>query len=296
MNVPAISGFKQVVPEDKAVFEKFLARRPSMSCEYSFLNLYCWQDSCGTRWHEYQDRLLVWYEKQNLMLMPMGKFFSPAELSEIRCSFRDQDRDIAFYDVPEEYLKIYPEVEDFFDIEFSEDYCDYIHCTEKLKNLKGKKLRKKRNLIKQFVEEYPDYDLKPLSNSLKDECLDFALQFNAELEIDMTADESMAMKRAFSVIDTLDATGLVLLHNSRIIGFSIIGHLIDDICCEHFEKASHEYKGASQLLNNEIARSSTGKYKYINREQDLGLPGLRHAKHSYDPDIILKRYSLTGRS
>jgi len=89
--------------------------------------------------------------------------------------------------------------------------------------------------------------------------------------------------------------GGILQINGRLIAFSIFSRLNRETADVHFEKSDTTVKGAAQVINQETARSLAGRFSWINREQDLGIDGLRQAKRSYMPDQILMPYTLVPR-
>jgi len=106
----------------------------------------------------------------------------------------------------------------------------------------------------------------------------------------------LALRRAFELFDDLEGEGLVVLVDGRVVAFSIFSRHIDGTCLVNFEKADHGMSGLSQYLNRVTAERLLGKgCLFVNREQDLGIPGLRKSKRSYDPDFLLENYSLIPR-
>ncbi len=284
-----LNKLQKIKLTDKLFFERYRSQSSSMSCEQSFLNLFCWQESCGTLWCEADNHLWVWYAAENALLFPLGDFLPPHELMKI-LSQLSGDAQGHIYDVPPEYLNYYPEIEDIFTISADEAEFDYIYETEKLIKFSGKKLRKKRNLLKQFIANNPDYSIEPLSSRHCSDCIELATRISKAKHD--SSDDLPAIKYFFAAFSDLKDAGWVIYSENRLIGFSVLSQLNGETYCEHFEKVDHTYKGAAQMLVNVTATQLGHQVKYINREQDMGIPGLRHTKRSYDPSIILKRYQL----
>lgn len=284
--------FKRIEIADRDIFQRYQINYPTNSCEYNFTNLFCWRDSCQTRWCEYNDHLLVIYDNNNMLLFPWGEFLPPAELlqlfeqlSPLTCKL--------IYDVPEEYLQIYPETENHFTITSDPAEFDYIYEVEKLRNFSGRKLRKKRNLIKQLLRDYSEVRCEPLAAQHIADCLELAIiqtGYKAHAHDDLSA-----IKNYFAAFEQLHEYGSVLYTAEKLIGFSVISRLNHNSFCEHFEKVDYNYKGAPQMLVNYSAKQLPSEAKYLNREQDMGLIGLRHSKQSYDPARLLKRYNLSQK-
>jgi hypothetical protein len=171
---------------------------------------------------------------------------------------------------------------------------DYIYSTQKLVDLQGNKLHKKRNLVNQFLALYPDYACLPLQASDLDDCLVLSEKWRRMrtcLELDFTH-ETSALKKALGNFSELELQGLKISHGGALFAFSIFSRLSSNMADVHFEKFDPLVKGASQVINWETAKFLAEKYKYINREQDLGIEGLRQAKKSYEPEYIVSAYFL----
>lgn len=293
------SGFKPVTLKDKEMFKDYLAIQNRMSCECNFGNLYAWGVKYELAWIMFMDRLVMYSGLEKEIQMPLGKYFSPEELTQLSRQFADSGHGTGcFYDVPEDYLDKYPELEDFFEIEHSEDFDDYIYSTCSICRLDGRRLRKKRNLIKQFTHENPGFKCIPINPENISATLNLALELNASMpQGRFIEEENHAMQRAFAAFYELDMEGIIL-HDGQgtLVGFSIFSRLNPETYDIHFEKASRESKGAAQMVTRQTACYLHGKCKYLNREQDLGAEGLRQAKRSLDPVHMYKRYHITRKS
>ena len=163
---------------------------------------------------------------------------------------------------------------DRFNFVSDRDYADYIYLRSDLSTLKGKKFQSKRNHLNKFRSNYPNYTYKPLTSDLIPACL--------ELETSMTA--------ALQHLEQLDVIGGVLYVEDEIVAFTFgapINQTTFDTCVE---KANTAVEGAYAMINYEFANHIPSQYIYINREEDLGLEGLRKAKLSYQPEVILEKY------
>jgi hypothetical protein len=293
-----IDDFNPIELADSDIFREKLSILNRRSCECNFNNLFFWSPVYDQQYLEFEGRLLVCAFAINEAMFPIGPPFSPAELAAVMKKLCCRKQLCGWvYDVPEEYVdENRKALEQYFHIETSEDYYDYIYSAESLTELQGERLNKKRNLIHQFHHEYPNAYSEPLSGQNAAEALRFALAINALISAgtDMLEDEGEALKRALANFDKLTAEGLVLRDSEgKIIAFAMFSQGFSDTADVHFEKADREYKGASQVINQLTAELLHNRgVKYINREQDLGLPGLRQAKHSYEPEFLLKRYRL----
>lgn len=172
------------------------------------------------------------------------------------------------------------------------DYFDYIYLRTDLATLKGKKFQAKRNHINKFKKQYPDYEYKPLTPDLVPECLKLEEEWcranNCEEQLALGA-ERKSMTYALNHMEALGLTGGVLHVNGKIAAFTYgapINHETWDTCVE---KADTGIEGSYAMINYEYANHIDEQYIYVNREEDLGPEGLRKAKLSYQPVILLEK-------
>ncbi|WP_321492612.1 phosphatidylglycerol lysyltransferase domain-containing protein [uncultured Desulfobacter sp.] len=283
--------------ETRAQILNFLGLYPPCSCEYSFVNLFCWQNLYRYSWFIYKGRLVIHDDRSQSLFMPIGDDLEPDALFALskKAVAAGLSGNIGL--VPESYVALWKDLDRYFTITCDRDAADYVYLTEELAGLKGNKLHKKKNLISQFKREYPDYSLVTMDEY---NCR-AAMQFDRRLIAAMPStphaliEESDAMTMAFSHWKELDLNGLILMVKGEIAAFAVFSPLSADTWDVHFEKSDVNFKGASQMINHETAKYLEGTARYINREQDLGIPGLRQAKLSYVPHALLEPYFLVPK-
>lgn len=201
-----------------------------------------------------------------------------------------------------EWLMINQWYPDKFQIEFDRDGADYIYDREKLANLSGKKLHGKRNHIHRFEESNPDWQYETITDENEEECARMAMQWcmnncmseEDSIEFDKI-DESKLVVYAIRHRKELGIIGGALRAGGKIIAITLGEPLTEDTFVVHFEKAFSDVQGAYPMINREFVRHELAKYKYVNREEDIGLPGLRKAKLSYYPEILLEKGIVTNK-
>ena len=182
---------------------------------------------------------------------------------------------------------------DRFNFVSDRDYADYIYLRSDLSTLKGKKFQPKRNHLNKFRSNYPNYTYKPLTSDLTPACLELETQWcraNNCAENQALESERRSMTAALQHLEQLDVIGGVLYVEDEIVAFTFgtpINQTTFDTCVE---KANTAVEGAYAMINYEFANHIPSQYIYINREEDLGLEGLRKAKLSYQPEVILEKY------
>ena len=284
---------------DRAFLQEALSQHPEkQSCECAEANLFLWRESYGEKFLAVNGRFWVIETRSGVPHFPIGKPFSPAELYELALRAAAAGFRAEFYDVPESYAAD-PEVLRYFEVGQDEDESDYLYDLQQLANLDGAKLRKKRNLVKQFEHNHPDAELHMVTGENLPELLDFARRMNrAAAPAEFLEDESVAMTGLSRFFRELDMGGVLLkLFDGTVAGFSIFSRMADKETFDiHFEKADHTVKGAPQFLLVKTAETllSCGG-RWMNREQDMGEPGLRQAKRSLDPCGMIRRFYLTAR-
>lgn len=283
--------------ETRPLILDFLGLYPPCSCEYSFVNLFCWQNLYRYSWFFYENSLVIHDDRSQALFMPLGEDLEPEELFALskKAVAAGLSGNIGL--VPESYVAIWPDLDRYFSITSDRDAADYVYQTEELVELKGNKLHKKKNLISQFKRAYPDYSIVPMNEyNCKDVMLFEKRLLAARPSIPRSlVEEADAIAMAFSHWNDLGLNGLILLVKDEIAAFAVFSPLSSDTWDVHFEKSDVTFKGASQMINYETAKFLKGTAQYINREQDLGIPGLRQAKLSYVPHALVEPYFLVPR-
>lgn len=179
------------------------------------------------------------------------------------------------------------------------DSFDYIYTVEELTELHGKKLQSKRNHCNRFAAEHPDYRIVPVTSETVELCRKMAEEWYAVHESsEQIEQEKTALARAFASFVQTKMDGLLLMEGERVLAFSLGAQLNEryyDVC---FEKAFSSINGAYAVINREFARMIAEKYptvEFLNREDDMGEPGLRRAKESYQPTLLLEKYFADWR-
>lgn len=171
---------------------------------------------------------------------------------------------------------------------------DYIYLTQDLIDLKGKSFHGKKNHLNYFKKTY-EYEYVELTSDMADDAMKFISDFNKRKEVpahemEMLKMEEHAMEDVFKNIEAVGYSAGAIIIDGSIEAIAIGGRLGKKTITEHVEKANIEYRGLYQAINNEFCRNVASKAKYINREEDMGIPNLRKAKLSYKPVKLLEKY------
>lgn len=173
---------------------------------------------------------------------------------------------------------------------------DYVYSTQELIELKGRDYHSKKNHLNFFLNNYK-YEYVELTEDMAGEAMRFIKDFNlrknleSKHERELLEMEEQAMKDVFLNIKNVGyLTGAILI-DGKIEALSIGGYLGKKTVTVHVEKANTEYRGLYQLINNEFCKHVAAHVKYINREEDMGIPGLRKAKLSYKPVKLIEKHT-----
>ena len=288
--------FKKPELSDMGWVNSCLSHANSLNCEYTFGNLFCWVDSYSIQISHYKDFFICrWGKAPHVAYsVPLGEGDFTDAISQIIEDAKTLGVKPQIYGVTEGYLLMLQEA---FLGEFSYEYDmginDYIYSVEKMSNLSGKKYHGKRNHISNFKKNYPDWCFETICKDNIDDCIEMHkawLEDNNSNNDEDFIEEFKAVKRAFEYFDELGFAGGLIRANGKVVAYCMGEPQMNGRCfVTHFEKAFSSVQGAYPIINQEFSKNCLCDYEYVNREEDLGLEGLRKAKQSYYPEIILEK-------
>lgn len=291
-------NFKKPQICDKKWVDKCLMHANSMNCEYTFGNIIVWSTAYSTQICKYHDFFICrWGRGKNISYsLPLGE----GDFTDAVCAIIEDAKSIGvvpvIYGITSNYLTMMQEAfTGKFEYKFDDAYNDYIYSTEKMALLSGKKYHGKRNHITNFKKNHPDWVFEKINNSNINECIEFHTKWieNKKADSDDAEDFSLefeAVLTAFENYNELGFTGGLIRADGRVIAYSFGEGQVNGKCfVSHFEKAPADIQGAYAIINQEFTKNCLTDYKYVNREEDLGIEGLRRAKQSYHPEIQLQK-------
>lgn len=307
--------FKPLRTSDKDIIQSFTLCGKKQYSDLSFTSLICWRFCFNTRWAVINDFLIFrFYHKQHLAYtLPIPRPSSTLQdealckdkanpklmeaVEAIRQDANALGHPLLIIGVEQPAIELIEKAfPDAFEVLPNRDYADYVYERDKLSTLSGKKLQSKRNHVNKFERLYPNYEYRPLTLDLIPECIRLEQEWQQESRADTTEtyevnkeDELRAMTKAFNHWEQLDLVGGTLWVDNKMIAFTYgcaINQNTFDVCVE---KADTNYEGAYNVINREFVRHLPPQFVYINREEDLGEPGLRQSKLSYHPAFLLEK-------
>lgn len=295
-------NFKTLSLKDKDVFDKFIKPYYFSTCEYSFTNLLIWKNGCKIEYCIEDNTLIIKkidfdghshfmqpikYKKENLKRI-VDELIEYKNFHKLDCLFKDAEK--PFID---DLKDVYG---DKFTILEDRNNYDYIYKSENLINLSGKKLHGKKNHYNHFIKNY-NYEIKFIKSDSKDiveDCIDFAQKWydNSGHDKKYLLYELDGIKYILTNISFIDYTGIAVYIDDRIKAFTIGEKVNEKMAVIHIEKADPSINGLYTFINQKFIEICFNDVPFINREQDLGLEGLRKAKLSYHPVKLEKKYSV----
>lgn len=285
---------KFVTPEisHKKPAEYILKSSNYMGCDIAFGTIFIWRNA-------YNINICI---KDNFILRRYGrekfKFGFPVGNGDLKNIVLSLDKycenlgmKLTFIGLTEVQCMLLDEIlPNTFRFTENRDSSDYIYTRKNLAELKGTKYHSKRNHISKFMRLYGDrYKIEEITAENIFDVLEVDRLWRFEKGIGNT-DEKTALDIAVNNFSDLDFKGIILYVDNKPVAMTM-GEEICRLCFNtHFEKALAEYSGSFTFINNIFAKDYLTKYQYINREEDLGIEGLRKAKLSYNPDILLRKF------
>ena len=282
---------------DKERYDACLLAAPERGCEYSFANITCW----GRQEIAFIHDCVVFFSHFNgrsLYPYPIGSGDKRAALEDILADARERGIPCRISGMTEaDRAELESWFPDTFEIRVARDNFDYVYAVDDLADLRGRKYQKKRNHFNRFQAEHPEYRVERIDcrnlPRVQHMVNDWYVRHRKE---DPQGDyllESLAMAKAFRYFDALEMEGIALLDGDKVLAVTMGSRLSQDTMDVHFEKAREEINGAYNAVNCCFARHIRLKFpeiKFLNREDDLGLEGLRKAKLDYQPHHMVEKY------
>ena len=290
--------------EEKPWVDELLRRADYRGCDYNFTNLFVWSRA----YHQEIARV------DDFLVTPvcgrMGcSFMVPAGGGDLASVIRKLEEEAARRGEPLRLVCLTPrqmaELEEFFPGQFTftadRDGYDYLYEIDRLADLGGKRLHAKRNHINRFMENNPSWTYEEITPESLGECLAMdkewyrrSLAREGEAEERDLGDEGVALRQAMEHYQALGLEGGLIRVYGEVVAFTMGDLLNSDTYDVHFEKAYGELQGAYAMINREFARWVRGRHpnvRYLNREDDMGVEGLRKAKESYYPDQMVEKHT-----
>ena len=292
--------FRELTLDDREAALPVICASGCHGADYNFANLYIWRHEYEPRIHFMDNRLLLMMPKYgDLCAYPKGDGDVEPLIAALLEDAHERGHRLTMRGLTPKTLEELQlsSYKDAFEITEDRDDADYIYTAEKLRHLSGRHLSSKRNHIKHFEKNGP-WHFDPVTADDLGTAQSFVAEFYREKgDPDLEA-EAHAIDEMFANYRQLEFMGGMLWQNDVPVAFTA-GTLLDPLTFDvQFEKALPGIDGAYTMINREFAEMVCAAHPdlmYFNREEDMGLEGLRKAKESYHPDILLMKYTAAER-
>ncbi|WP_104708178.1 DUF2156 domain-containing protein [Helicobacter ailurogastricus] len=288
--------FSPLSLEQKSALDAALQADHFIVADVNFTNLYLWQNAreislactCGCT------IIKTRYPQENpFYFYPIGSGDKKAALEELSAHARAQAQTLEFralqVEQKEELERFFPNT---FSFEAKRDRFDYVYSVAELIALSGKKFHKKKNHLNAFLKAYPHYTYEPI-NPLNVPELKLALKEWHELDDPQDLGlkhEHMGILNTLDIYEKLPLLGGVIKIEGRIVAMSFGEKINEDMAVIHIEKADPSVRGAYQMINQQLLKHAFADCVHVNREEDLGIEGLRQAKMGYNPVFLVEKH------
>lgn len=293
--------FRRPDLNDQEVISSYFRKYPSRSCDRTFANVFLWARHYNVEFAEYENTILFRDNSEGY-----GFAFPAGEDEAVRAVIpklmewaKEDGQPFCLYGITKEnFEKLEAWFPGMFEIEFERDYADYVYEAEKLATLSGKKLHSKRNHLNKFKAVHEGaWTYEKIREENLEECFQMALKWRNLNGCDADAEKNAEMcvtLNSLRLFKELGLTGGLLRVDGKIAAFTLGEPVNEDTFVVHIEKAYADVDGAYTMINQQFVENEiAGKYKYVNREDDVGMEGLRKAKLSYKPAFLVEKGVVT---
>ena len=293
MELPEFPNFRNLTKDDKPLLDSLFEEMQPQISELTFTNLFVWDRSEPSQLSRVDETVLLQRRRlrdgQTFLLPPLGKEPLTSVVEKLKKRSQGNHHLPPLYGLtPEESqqlsikgTKVEPDRDDW----------DYVYLTSDLAELRGDKYHSKRNFIARCLSKHTCRYASIGPSEIK-ECLQLQTQWcslrNCNLVPGLEA-ENTAIKTALENYEFLGVVGGAVYVDDKLEAFALAEPLNENTGVVHFEKANPEIEGLYQVVNQWLCQKELRNYRFVNREQDLGVPGLRRAKESYYPHHVVEK-------
>ncbi|HEX9062119.1 MAG TPA: phosphatidylglycerol lysyltransferase domain-containing protein [Clostridia bacterium] len=291
--------FKDLSLDDRELFNESLKAFGPQASELTFTNLFMWRKSYNIRYALLNGYLLIIsvpVNKEPFSFIPIGPYLKDTfneTVAGLKEYFAEKGWKMQFKRVEEDRIHCFNGISKE-EAALDQDNGDYVYLSSDLTVLSGKKYDGKRNHIKNFKRSY-EYEYVKLDKSNTDECIriveDWCRQRSCSEHEDFFC-ERLANIELLNNYETLGCKGGLIKVNGRFEAFTVGEMLNEDTAVIHIEKANTSINGLYTFVNQQFCENEWSGVNFINREQDLGVEGIRKAKLSYKPVKMINKYTV----
>jgi len=296
-DIPFFPHLRPLGWDDKPLLDRLFAACPPVISEYTFANLFAWRaayDFCLSR----LGGAVLIVSRKGDRLDVFDPLCAPNEKQDVieQCFSLSGGTPVVFVRLPEETIASL-QASGRFAVREQRDHFDYLYRTRDLIDLKGAAYDGKRNFIRRFRETCP-FEFAEMKKEDVESCLYFEEEWCQAKDCQRTeglAHEREATREILGHFEGLGVKGAMVRVGGKVEAVAIGEALNPRTFVVHIEKANDACQGIYQAINQMFCASAAPGFDFVNREQDLGVPGLRQAKESYKPCAMVKKFTLARK-
>jgi hypothetical protein len=294
-----IDDYKPITLEDKKVFDKNYEKYPPVHSDNVFTTLISWKEYANYCYTIIEDNLLIMSKiKDKIQLRPPSGKRNKVVFDQILKLAKAQDSEFPISVIDNSTKKWmtnnYPEIE----LTPRREFFDYVYLSSDIAELGGSDYSKIRNRLNKFKRNF-DYSIEKISENNMPEIREFLKRWCLwkDCESDpILENEKKAILYSMEHFFDLNLSGISIIINDAIEAIAVYEKMDSETIIVHYEKGSPDYDGIYKAVNQETAKIIQKNFKYINRESDMGIPGLRKAKMSYRPHHMVEVFAVNKSS
>ena len=288
--------FQQIKLSDRPLFDASYHSCRHEGSESSFTNLFIWRKPLDIVWAQIEKAICV-------VVLQDGPVYAlhpcaPEREDSVQAArllaewFHQQGHPLLIKGLELRLAEMLAEEFPSWKIEHDRPEDDYIYSVKELIELKGRKFEAKRHHIKTFLKQNYNYEYEPMNGKNALECIPLAKEWleRQACEDRIMQAELFAVEQALSQFDALSLSGGIIRIDGMVKSFTVGEALCEDTAVIHIEKADPTIPGLYQMINREYLSHAWPQMSFINREEDMGIAGLRAAKQSYRPVRMVEKY------
>jgi len=288
--------FKPIEIQHKETFDHIFLQDPPETSELTFTNLFMWRHKYRPIWLQWEDCLLIILRPEAdapFGLPPVGPGNKSKALESLAEQLKQMTSEVRICRASEDFVEAHVD-HDRYESLIDRDNSDYVYRSQDLIELSGRRYHSKKNHLNRFLKNYP-FNYREMDRELVEGFLGMQekwCQMRECVESPELLSEDYAIREALTHFEELDYRGGAVEINAEIEAFSLGEPLNPNTAVIHIEKANPDIPGLYGTINQLFCRNAWSPMEYVNREQDLGIEGLRRAKESYHPHHMVNKYTL----
>lgn len=294
-STPKLSAYKKITFDDFELINRYTKLANTRNCEFSMVNIYFWNDTSKLEYAVIDEVLVYRLIENGTAFYSITEFpDNPKEFFEkLEADAEENSAGMVINNLSEEMmLRMEHDMAGQLRFWYDRDYSDYIYEVQDLINLSGSKYHGKKNHLNKFMNTY-QFRYEEITAGNIEECRKMKNEWALRKGGDISGyrEELDVIDNVFDNYDRLNLIGGLIRIDGEVSAFTLGEAISGDTFVTHFEKAYEDIPGLYQAINQQFAARSIYGFKYVNREDDIGIMGIRNAKLSYKPVMMFNKYN-----